>query len=114
MVRKRNNEKTADDFIEAAEKDASWKQEGVAASAPKETVDSWRLGMPTDTPGRVKARAKASLKRGIYTMQATTSQKALMDYAAEKLDISKAKLIERYFFAALEEEFGADVPIVKE
>lgn len=112
MVRKRSSEKTADDFIEAAEEDASWKQEETVSS--KETVDSWQLGMPTDTPGRVKARAKASLKRGIYTMQATTSQKALMDYAAEKLDISKAKLIERYFFASLEEEFGADVPIIKE
>lgn len=113
MVRKRSTEKTADDFIEAAEKDASWKQEEPPV-AIKKVVKAQAVEMPADTKDRVKARAKASLKRGIYTIQATESQKELMNYAAEKLDISKAKLMERYFFTALEEEFGNDVPIVKE
>lgn len=110
MVRKRSTEKTADDFIEAAEKDASWKQEETPVAVKKAQA----VEMSADTKERVKARAKASLKRGIYTIQATESQKELMNYAAEKLDISKAKLMERYFFTALEEEFGNDVPIVKE
>lgn len=113
MVRKRSTEKTADDFIEAAEKDASWKQEETPV-AIKKVVKAQAVEMPADTKDRVKARAKASLKRGIYTIQATESQKELMNYAAEQLDISKAKLMERYFFTALEEEFGNDVPIVKE
>lgn len=111
MVRKRSTEKTADDFIEAAEKDASWKQEETAV---KKSAKTQVVEMPAETKDRVKARAKASLKRGIYTIQATESQKELMNYAAEQLDISKAKLMERYFFTALEEEFGNDVPIVKE
>lgn len=113
MVRKRSTEKTADDFIDAAEKDASWKQEETPA-AIKKVAKTQAVEMPADTKDRVKARAKASLKRGIYTIQATESQKELMNYAAEQLDISKAKLMERYFFTALEEEFGNDVPIVKE
>lgn len=111
MVRKRITEKTADDFIEAAEKDASWKQEEAPA---KKAVRAQEVEMPAETKDRVRARAKASLKRGIYTIQATESQKELMNHAAEQLDISKAKLMERYFFTALEEEFGNDVPIVKE
>ncbi|WP_421084776.1 hypothetical protein [Rothia nasimurium] len=114
MVRKRSTEKTADDFIEAAEKDASWKQEETSPAASKMTAKTQTVEMPAETKDRVKARARASLKRGIYTIQATESQKELMNYAAEQLDISKAKLMERYFFTALEEEFGADVPITKE
>lgn len=113
MVRKRSTEKTADDFIDAAEKDASWKQEETPA-AIKKVAKTQAVEMSADAKERVKARAKASLKRGIYTIQATESQKELMNYAAEQLDISKAKLMERYFFTALEEEFGNDVPIVKE
>lgn len=113
MVRKRSTEKTADDFIDAAEKDASWKQEETPAAINK-VAKTQAVEMPADTKDRVKARAKASLKRGIYTIQATESQKALMNYAAEQLDISKAKLMERYFFTALEAEFGAEVPITKE
>ncbi|MEV7801183.1 hypothetical protein AB0O14_19035 [Microbacterium foliorum] len=66
---------------------------------------------PEDTKERVRARAKSSRKVGVYTIQATTSQKALMDYAAEELDISKAKLLERYFFTILEEKFGDNVPL---
>lgn len=109
MVRKRSTTKSADAFIEGAENDAPWKQEGVAELGQKKPVE-----MPSEAKERVKVRAKASLKRGIYTIQATESQKELMNYAAEQLDISKARLLERYFFTALEEEFGADVPIVKE
>lgn len=99
MVRKRTT-KSAEDFINGAEKDAGWKQE-----------ETPQASQPLETKERVKARAKASIKRGIYTIQATDSQKALMDFAAEELDISKAKLLERYFFTALEEKFGQQVPI---
>lgn len=113
MVRKRSTEKTADDFIEAAEKDASWKQEEASPAANKTTAKTQAVEMSADTKERVKARAKASLKRGIYTIQATESQRELMNYAAEQLDISKARLLERYFFTALEEEFGSQVPITQ-
>lgn len=105
MVRKRTPEKSIDDFIEGAEKDANWKQEDTTS----ETVD-----FSADAKERVRARAKASRKGGIYTIQATRSQKKLMVHAAEQLDISQAKLLERYFFTALEEQFGVDVPITKE
>lgn len=120
MVRKRSTAKTAEAFIEAAEKDASWKQDkqpetetAAEQSTPSQDAAPEAPDMPSDTKERVKARARASIKRGIYTIQATESQKELMAYAADQLDISKAKLMERYFFTALEEEFGTQVPITK-
>lgn len=118
MVRKRSTAKSADAFIEGAEKDARWKQADQSeTSAGLSTATQGKapdvVEMSSDTKERVRARAKASIKRGIYTIQATESQKELMTYAAEQLDISKAKLMERYLFTALEEEFGAQVPITK-
>lgn len=103
MVRKRIT-RSAEDFIEAAEKPVTPQAEGTDTTSPHTTESA-------EIKERVKARAKASIKRGIYTIQATESQKALLDYAAEELDISKAKLLERYLFTALEEEFGSSVPI---
>lgn len=103
MVRVRTPKKSVDDFINAGEK-----------PSPEEINSSHEVEVqlePQDTKERVRARAKASRKVGVYTIQATKSQKALMDYAAEELDISKAKLLERYFFTTLEEKFGDDVPI---
>lgn len=103
MVRVRSPRQSVDDFIDAAEKPTV----GEAGSSKNIETEV----EPQGTKERVRARAKTSRKIGVYTIQATTSQKALMDYAAEELDISKAKLLERYFFTVLEEKFGDAVPI---
>lgn len=103
MVRVRTPKQSVDEFIDAAEKVVI---EEVASSKNADAQLE-----PQGTKERVRARAKTSRKIGVYTIQATRSQKALMDYAAEELDISKAKLLERYFFTTLEEKFGNSVPI---
>lgn len=103
MVRVRTPKQSVDEFIDAAEKPTN---EEVLSPGEMKTYSE-----PTNTKERVRARAKTSRKVGVYTIQATRSQKALMDYAAQELDISKAKLLERYFFTALEEKFGDEVPL---
>lgn len=59
------------------------RQKIVSQCTTSETVD-----FSADAKERVRARAKASRKGGIYTIQATRSQKKLMVHAAEQLDIS--------------------------
>ncbi|QOW64718.1 hypothetical protein [Rothia terrae] len=103
MVRVRTPRQSVDEFINAAEKPSL--EEATSPQTLQEQSE------PQGTKERVRARAKSSRKVGAYTIQATKSQKALMDYAAEELDISKAKLLERYFFTTLEEKFGDAVPI---
>ncbi|QRZ61807.1 hypothetical protein [Rothia sp. ZJ932] len=124
MVKRRSREEFAETFLSGVEKDAPWKTQQAPSERSEEVASQTTAEQLADTPApsalpqdakqRLRARAKAGRKNGVYTIQATKSQKALMVHAADALDISQAKLLERYFFAPLEEEFGADVPFIEE
>lgn len=91
-IRPRKRKVSADEFIEAAE----------APAAPSQQE------LPQQN--QAEARASKGPKFGIYTLRGTESQRELLRYAAKKKGISQNEVIASYLFAALEEEFGEEVP----